>query len=502
MRSLVSALFLSLPVTLAAATSNLSLGAGYTSHASAPGQVLRFEPSIVNDGPDAAPNMVFSMTIPREGRLVKLEVLNKEWQCEASDTAITCRRDSMAVHEYQSFKAHIAAPMQSEGVRDTVVITAKSDAVNPRGNDRIALEVFFPRTLRVTNAGDEGPGSLRQAIRDANTLCDGEIPCHVGFEELGEQATIAPETPLPAITGCALFDGARRVEVSGAKLARGNGFELRAACGTTLSGFTINGFPENGVFVGVHDRPERYGYNDIRNCRIGTDATGEEARPNRLRGVAIDAPRTYVAIDGSLISGNGRSGVFVTRSLSTNIVSAKIGVTAGGAPLPNGASGIFAASGGINVTYSEIAHHRDFGVAVQPHVFLYVEHSSIHSNGGQPIDYGLDGKSPRGSEGVPEPAELHEAFYDAARGFTIVRGVIRGTTAPVRRYSLYANGPGSNELQIPAHWSYYTNVDGSFTAALLGDYRGYTLTALAHYGAWADSLIWATSEVSEGVEVR
>src|SRR5687767_12714827 len=54
-------------------------------------------------------------------------------------------------------------------------------------------------TFVVTNTGDSGPGSLRQAIIDANTLFG---PDMIAFNIPGSGVhTISPLSPLPTITG-------------------------------------------------------------------------------------------------------------------------------------------------------------------------------------------------------------------------------------------------------------------------------------------------------------
>src|SRR6185295_4787609 len=87
-----------------------------------------------------------------------------------------------------------------------------------RGGVLVALLVFtvliFPHkteptghaavTLVVTNVNDEGPGSLRQAIIDANTNPGLDT---ITFNIVGTSPTITPFLSLPTITDAVVIDG-------------------------------------------------------------------------------------------------------------------------------------------------------------------------------------------------------------------------------------------------------------------------------------------------------
>src|SRR5262249_31174143 len=60
----------------------------------------------------------------------------------------------------------------------------------------------------VTNVDDAGPGSLRQAITDANARPNGTVPDRILFAITGAGVhTIALRSPLPAITEPLAIDG-------------------------------------------------------------------------------------------------------------------------------------------------------------------------------------------------------------------------------------------------------------------------------------------------------
>src|SRR6476646_9441355 len=80
-------------------------------------------------------------------------------------------------------------------------------------------------TFTVTTNADSGPGSLREAIIQANARCDGSMLCEIRFARpLYLGVSIEPLSPLPAITSCAITIGEpaiaenagnRAVELSG-----------------------------------------------------------------------------------------------------------------------------------------------------------------------------------------------------------------------------------------------------------------------------------------------
>src|SRR4051795_8557074 len=73
--------------------------------------------------------------------------------------------------------------------------------------DRLA-----PAVSLVLNTNDSGPGSLRQAILDADAASGGEIhfaipPGDPGYVPAADAFPIQPATPLPALTAAIALDG-------------------------------------------------------------------------------------------------------------------------------------------------------------------------------------------------------------------------------------------------------------------------------------------------------
>ena len=75
-----------------------------------------------------------------------------------------------------------------------------------RHQPRRHLDRDCPHLLVVTNTADSGPGSLRQAILDSNAATGATNTIDFDIPGPGVQ-TIAPLSPLPAITNPVLIDG-------------------------------------------------------------------------------------------------------------------------------------------------------------------------------------------------------------------------------------------------------------------------------------------------------
>jgi len=149
------------------------------------------------------------------------------------------------------------------------------------------------------------------------------------------------------------------IEINGSNLTAGSGLESNMSqSALELRGLIVNGFPASGIAINS-------GSNHIIGCYVGTDATGRSAVPNGGRGVSASSS---AEIRDSVISGNGRSGIFAQSGQGTVIVNNRIGVAAGDAllPLGNGASGIFfgAQTSQSSAAGNVIGFNRDAGIAL------------------------------------------------------------------------------------------------------------------------------------------
>ena len=201
----------------------------------------------------------------------------------------------------------------------------------------------------VTNTNDSGAGSLRQAILNANNAPDANT---ISFNLTGTPPfVITLATALPIATSPVTIDGASQPGYAGTPLVEIDGVNtgsesngiyfttndsmVRALAITRFGlGGTLNGLNGAGVLI-TGDR------NRVENCYVGIRPDGVTANGNRSDGVWINGDDNVVV--GSLISGNGRSGIQITFATSNrNVVSgSRIGTNAAGtAPVRNGVDGI------------------------------------------------------------------------------------------------------------------------------------------------------------------
>jgi len=187
--------------------------------------------------------------------------------------------------------------------------------------DRTLLSTFL-----VNNTADSGPGSLRQAIFDSNASTEGNSVIDFTIAGGGVQ-TIAPLSPLPAITASVLIDGTSQpgytgmplVELSGNNLTGGGDGLTITGSDVTIRGLDINGFTQGaGIHISGTGATNNWIYADF----LGTDPTGTQDLAN-YAGVEIDRGATNNLIgtngDGiddaseqNLLSGNLFAGVWIT----------------------------------------------------------------------------------------------------------------------------------------------------------------------------------------------
>jgi hypothetical protein len=204
-------------------------------------------------------------------------------------------------------------------------------------------------SLVVTTTANDGPGSLRQAMRRANAA---PVPETITFAIPGDGPfTIDVRSPLPTITNPFTIDATTQpgysdaplVEINGSGAGAGvNGLAI-AAGNTTIKGLVIDQFTGSGIFIGGR------GGDVVQANYIGTDPTGNAVRGNRIYGVLIDnTPNNLIGgfskEDRNVISGNVLGGVYLGFAGASGnvIVGNYIGTNAAGsASVPNGLNGIF-----------------------------------------------------------------------------------------------------------------------------------------------------------------
>jgi hypothetical protein len=216
-------------------------------------------------------------------------------------------------------------------------------------------------TFVVTNTNDSGPGSLRQAITDANASPGLDT---ISFNIGSGLQTITPQQRLPTITDGVVIDGTTQpgfsgvpiIELNGTVQPDGNGLFITGG-NSTVRGLVINRFHFTGILINNN------GGNHVEGCYIGTDATGTIAQSNGDDGVSISTSNNVVGgtspAQHNLISGNNGAGVDISRfccsgdtsSIVGNVIQGNyIGVNStGSAAIPNLLQGVRISSVNANL---------------------------------------------------------------------------------------------------------------------------------------------------------
>jgi titin len=233
----------------------------------------------------------------------------------------------------------------------------------------VAGSTGLAATFTVTTTNDSGPGSLRQAILDANATSGTDL---IAFGIAGPGVhTISPLSALPTLTDDAgvTIDGYTQPAATPNALAIGdnalllievNGvatgpsaFGLRIqSSSNSIRGLVINGFGSLGSGGGAISI-ETGSDNRVTGCFLGTNATATTARPNEF-GVVIENPGFFptgpvgttlggtMPADRNVISGNSSTGVVISLSASGTLVAGDyVGTDASGnMALGNGGGGV------------------------------------------------------------------------------------------------------------------------------------------------------------------
>jgi len=472
----------------------------------------------VQDTNTEAVDVVITMTVPTV--LSNFTASGEQWNCSTSTSSTNgttvCSTSMTAATAFtKPMRVEFDAPATTDGGRFVVPATLATSLPNAHPSISAALIVNTFRTFAVTTADDFGAGSLRDAIARANERCDFSVACLITF---AGPMTIEPQSPLPAMTACNItIDGGvafntsqdvrRPVEISGTKAGFANGLEIRSGCGVTLRGLTVNNFAQNGILLAgtkASNFPVQWALS-VEGCFIGTDTNASEARPNGLRGIAVESPFDSASIRNSTLSGNQRSGVAVWSASRTEIESCRIGVGREGRALGNGASGILINGGNASI-HSAVAYNRDFGIAVGPdaqHVSAGVD--GLFANGVQDYDWGLNGPTRTDpASRMPPVPQLIDATYDPAKNRTIVRGILpaEGRHIGFHQYSvrIFESSGGRYLAQFPQiNFSATVTGDIPFTMNLTGDLRNRTLVGQTIYSQEIQEGDTDSSEISESI---
>lgn len=217
-------------------------------------------------------------------------------------------------------------------------------------------------TFSVTTLDDDGAGSLRAAIVAANV--DGTEDA-IEFDVAG---TIAPLTPLPAITQPVVIDGTTApgfagtpvVEIDGSNLAVGSsGLLLSAHAGSTVRSLAINRVPGDSMVGGGEGiRIDGGSEHTIAGNYLGTDLAGTMGLGNRtgiscLRCDDVTIGGQTVA-DRNLVSGNPAAGILLQGAVGMVVEGNYVGTDVTGTEAIGNGRGVF-----VFLAFSPIRFSQD-----------------------------------------------------------------------------------------------------------------------------------------------
>ena len=249
----------------------------------------------------------------------------------------------------------------------------------------------------VTTESDTGPGSLRQAILDANASPGADFIVFAIAPDGGHH--IHPLSPLPEITDRVDIDGTTQpgfsgkpaIAIDGDLAGTGNGLVVRAdAC--VLRSLAVNLF--HGVGIQIHSSG-----NAVIGCFVGVDMSGDFPKGNSGSGIELlpSAMHNQIGTGDSahrnVISDND-IGIALSGCFSNQVSGNYVGLNAGGNMAMGNGAGIDC-SGGAHNTIG--GHIPEFGNVISGNrVGLSVCYS--HSNW---IAANVIGTDPSGSYAIP-----------------------------------------------------------------------------------------------------
>ncbi len=334
------------------------------------------------------------------------------------------------------------------------------------------VDQFSSLNFTVTTTADSGPGSLRQAILDANANPATDI---ISFAIPGTGVhTIAPLSPLPTIADPVAIDGTTQPGYTGTPLIELNGTSAGAtsnglfitASNSSVRGLVINRFGTGGAagaLGGAGIVIQLGGTNILQSNYLGTDPTGTIALPNRSDGIFLDrSPSNAIGgggVGANVISGNTRNGI--TLSLAATTGNLLLGNFIGTDPSGNTAVGngdgvaIFDAPAnlvgvaGRNV----ISGNRLSGITISG----VDAHSNIVANNLIGANAAGSAALPNGTAGVIVTSSASDNFIGAVGGvnaniiaFNAQSGVrvITGINNSIRGNAIFQNGQLGIDLGI------------------------------------------------------
>jgi hypothetical protein len=417
--------------------------------------------------------------------------------CSISQATAVCTIEALP-RDLGNIKVTVKTTTDPLAGKATLSMRATGD-VPERAPDNNQAEGVIPiyQTYVVNTIADGGPGSLRDAIVQANARCT-PGPCRIVFEipppvPAEGWFTITPVEPLPAITADRVsVEGLRQTAFTGdsnplgpevaidGHLAR-RGLKIVSRCEAVIEGLALGNFDEDyglifnaGAGCPQAYRPDRKA---VASNTIGVDPSGAISWPN-LRGLNLDG--ALVTVSKNVISHNQFSGIGMW-SGSAHVEQNRIE--------SNGASGIFLGPEVVRaqIVNNVIANQREMGVAAaRSKAIIEIRGNAMKDNGGLGIDWGLDGVSPVDADDRNGPSNapvLLAATYDATRNETVIRLSLKSTPLSSNVYrddllDVYGNStPDGDGERLLRTVHLKTDTNGTITVSVPGDLRGQWLNA-------------------------
>ena len=395
----------------------------------------------------------------------------------------------------------------------------------------IYSDTIFAREFPVTNTSDAGPGSLRQAILDINNECtgfneycgpafriDGPVPAEGWF-------TIRLLSPLPPIAGShTVLDGSSQshhtgetnphggpeIMLDGSAAGFAHGLDGHSTREFRVTDLAIGGFAGNGIQSST--------YTTLKRNYVGVDPTGVVAAPNGWRGV--QTMRSSIVMQENVLSGNLRSGAWLTNDYVAVVERNLIGVGADGVtPLGNGASGLyFERSSDVRqrsrVHDNVIAYNAHAGISLSPTAGGTFGENTFRSNAGRAIDINIDGPTLQPTPGIPSRGGIVGAprivSADYEGGVTTIVIDAPPQTEPtlaIEAVYVYANAlpKDGGELLGKIDRQHGSHPGPPFVFRFAGDLRGQYVSASV-FAVFIEyekgTMLSSTSEVSDPRLVR
>ncbi|WP_165219276.1 PKD domain-containing protein [Aquisphaera insulae] len=201
----------------------------------------------------------------------------------------------------------------------------------------------------VTNTGDAGAGSLRQAITDANSSGGADT---IDFSIGSGLQTISPLSSLPALTDTVTIDGTTQpgfvgtplIRIDGSSAGGSNGLVLGVGSdGSTVRGLGIANFSADAIVLAS-------GSNVVEGNWIGINATGTSAAGNAVGIFATSSSNVIggtTAAQRNVISGN-TYGVYLSSASSNSLLGNYIGTDAAGTSAVANGYGVYLTNSALN----------------------------------------------------------------------------------------------------------------------------------------------------------